>query len=206
MSANASRAVADRARRDVASMRLGLGGPGDDVGLRLVHRGVPRSRVERLGVPVVVGEVAVEQLEQAGVAGAAVARAISTGSVGTPSRRSVPGVLPETPASEATSRMSSESWNAVPTMSPYAVSASSHLRRGAAEHGAVARGGGDQGAGLAGHDVEVVRERVLAGAGLERLEDLALDEPGERLRLDAYGVRRRARRSARRTSRTGSRR
>ena len=69
---------------------------------------------------------AVEQLEQPGVLGRAVeACAISTGSVGTPSRRSVPGVLPDSPDSEATSRMSSESWKAEPTISPYAVSASS---------------------------------------------------------------------------------
>ena len=54
------------------------------------------------------------------------------------------------------SRMSSESWKAEPTISPYAVSASSTSRRGAAEAGAVARGGGDQRAGLAGDHVEVV--------------------------------------------------
>ena len=138
--------------------------------------------------------------------GPAVARASSTGSVGTPSRRSVPGVLPETPASEATSRMSSESWNAVPTISPYFVSACCTSGVRAAEHRAVARRGRDQRAGLAGHHVEVVLQGVLVGAGLEGLEDLALDQPGEGLRLDAYGVGARARRSARRTSRTGSRR
>ena len=48
-----------------------------------------------------------------------------TGSVGTPSRRSVPGVLPDSAESEAMSRMSSESWKAEPTISPYAASASS---------------------------------------------------------------------------------
>ena len=48
-----------------------------------------------------------------------------TGSVGTPSRRSVPGVLPDSTESEAMSRMSSESWKAEPTISPYAASASS---------------------------------------------------------------------------------
>ena len=52
--------------------------------------------------------------------------------------------------------MSSESWKAEPTISPYAVSASSTSRRGAAEAGAVAGRGGDQRAGLAGDHVEVV--------------------------------------------------
>ena len=66
------------------------------------------------------------------------------------------------------------------------------LAGGAAEAGAVPGGGGDQRAGLAGDHLEVVLERVLAGRGLDGLEDLALDEPGEGLRLDAYGVRRRA--------------
>ena len=66
----------------------------------------------------VVGERSAEQLEQAGVGGSVEAWAISTGSVGTPSRRSVPGVLPEVSDSEAMSRMSSESWKAEPTISP----------------------------------------------------------------------------------------
>jgi hypothetical protein len=48
-----------------------------------------------------------------------------TGSVGTPSRRSVPEALPSSSLSEAMSTMSSESWNAEPTISPYEVSASS---------------------------------------------------------------------------------
>ena len=82
------------------------------------------------------------------------------------------------------SRMSSESWKAEPTISPYDVSASSTSRRGPAEPGAVARGGGDQRTGLAGHDLEVVLERVLARGRLHRLQDLALDEAGEGLRLD----------------------
>ena len=47
--------------------------------------------------------------------------AISIGSVGTPSRRSVPGVLPEVRASEAMSRMSSASWKATPISSPNSV-------------------------------------------------------------------------------------
>ena len=62
------------------------------------------------------------------------------------------------------------------------------LGRGAAEPGAVAGRGGDQRAGLAGHDLEVVGQRVLVGAGLDGLEDLALDQPGEGLGLDAHRV------------------
>ena len=46
------------------------------------------------------------------------ARAYNTGSVGTPSRRSVPGVLPDSGDSDAMSMMSSESWNATPMRSP----------------------------------------------------------------------------------------
>ena len=76
----------------------------------------------------VVGEVGGQQLEQPGVGGVGGARAISTGSVGTPSRRSVPGVLPDSSVSEPMSRMSSESWKATPTFSPYSVSASSTSR------------------------------------------------------------------------------
>ena len=60
--------------------------------------------------------------------GSVEAAAISTGRVGTPSLRSVPGVLPDSTESEAMSMMSSESWKADPTISPYAVSASSISR------------------------------------------------------------------------------
>ena len=80
---------------------------------------------ECLGVVGVVGERRGQQLESRASAGTADRWANSTGSVGTPSRRSVPGVLPDSSDSDATSRMSSESWNATPTLSPYAVSASS---------------------------------------------------------------------------------
>ena len=87
---------ADRAVRECAEQRLGLGGAVDDVGAGLVHGRVGAEQGERLGVQGVVGERAGEQLEQPGV-GRVGARpgAISTGSVGTPSRRSVPGVLPD---------------------------------------------------------------------------------------------------------------
>ena len=44
--------------------------------------------------------------------------AYSTGSVGTPSRRSVPGVLPDWSLSLEISSRSSESWNAIPIVWP----------------------------------------------------------------------------------------
>ncbi len=44
--------------------------------------------------------------------------------MGTPSRRSVPGVLPESPVSLAMSMMSSLSWNAAPIRSPNSLSVS----------------------------------------------------------------------------------
>ena len=46
------------------------------------------------------------------------------GSVCTPSRRSVPGVLPELSDGEAMSMTSSEIWNAVPMVAPNRRSAS----------------------------------------------------------------------------------
>ena len=52
-----------------------------------------------------------------------------------PSRRSVPGVLPDSADSEAMSRMSSESWKATPICSPNARSASIDRRVDAGEHG-----------------------------------------------------------------------
>ena len=85
--------------------------------------------------------------------------------------------------------MSSESWKADPTISPYWLSASTTSVGRTAEHGAVAGRRRDQRAGLAGDDLEVVRERVLAGSRLDGLEDLPLDQAGECLGLDAYGVR-----------------
>ena len=176
MSANSSRAVRTGPSGTAASCGLGLGGAGDDVGAGLVDGGVPAQQGEGLGVQGVVGERPSSSSISRASSGPAVARAMSTGSVGTPSRRSVPGVLPETPDSEATSRMSSESWKAAPTISPYSVRASSTSGVAPPKHRAVARRGGDQRAGLAGDDVEVVLERVLAGAGLDGLEDLALDQ------------------------------
>ena len=50
--------------------------------------------------------------------GGRLASTCSTGRVRTPSRRSVPGVLPESPVSLAMSSTSSASWNAVPMRHP----------------------------------------------------------------------------------------
>ena len=102
--------------------------------------------------------------------------------------------------------MSSESWKATPTFSPYSVQRLLDVARGAGEPGAVAGRGGDQGAGLAGHHAQVVLERVLALERAERLEDLALDEAGEGLGLDPYGVGAELGGQLARTWRTGSRR
>ena len=177
-------------RRGGREERLGLGGAVDDVGAGLrPWPGGARSRSSASACSASSVRSPASSSSRRASAGSVEAWAISTGSVGTPSRRSVPGVLPDSVESEATSMMSSESWKAEPTISPYAASASSTSGRGAAEAGAVAGRGGDQGAGLAGDDLEVVRERVLVGAGLDGLEDLALDQPGERLGLDADGVR-----------------
>jgi len=56
--------------------------------------------------------------------------------------------------------------------------------RRAGELGAEAAGGGDQGAGLVGEDAEVVLDRVLAVEGAADVADLALDQPGDRVRED----------------------
>ena len=189
MSAKSSSASRTGPSGSTVSSALASCGPGDDVGAGLVHRRVRAQQGERLGVQAVVGEVGVEQLEQPGVLRAGRRAGPSAPAASARPRAGRCRASCRTPPdSEAMSRMSSESWKAEPTMSPYAVSASSTSGGGAAEAGAVAGRGGDQRAGLAGHDVEVVLERVVAGAGLHGLQDLALDEPGERLGLDPYGV------------------
>ena len=50
--------------------------------------------------------------------------AYSTGNVCTPSRRSVPGTLPDSSGSLSMSMMSSQIWNAVPTIPPILLSRS----------------------------------------------------------------------------------
>ena len=146
--------VADRTRRAATrAAALASLGAGDDVGAGLVHGRVLAQQVERLGVPVVVGEVAVEQLEQPGVGRVGATRGPSApaGSARPRAGRCRASCRTRR-TSEAMSRMSSESWKAMPTISPYAVSASSTSRAAPPKQGAVPGRGGDQRAGLAGDD------------------------------------------------------
>ena len=59
----------------------------------------------------------------------------------------------------------------------------------AGEHRAVARGGGDEHAGLVGEHAEVVVDRVGAGRAGPVVADLARAQPHEGLRLDLHGLR-----------------
>ena len=153
--------------------------------------GCSRSRSSASACSASSVEVAGEQLEQPGV-----------GRVGRTAGPAAPAASARPRAgrcrascrtrrtSLATSRMSSESWKAIADLLAVRRERLLDLERGAGEPGAVPRGGRDQRAGLARDDPQVVRERVLVGPGLERLEDLALDELGERLGLDPHRVRR----------------
>ena len=71
------------------------------------NRASPAAGGPATGGPATGGEVT-------GGPGAGGASACSTGRLRTPSRRSVPGALPDCAESLATSRMSSDSWNATP--------------------------------------------------------------------------------------------
>ncbi len=101
--------------------------PLDDVGARLVHGGVGPQQRERLGVGGGVGRevvlLGIEELAQARVLGLGG----GTREEHRQGRHALlevgAGVLPDSSESEAMSRMSSESWKAVPTSSPYSVSA-----------------------------------------------------------------------------------
>ena len=131
----------------------GVVGPAAQVGAGGVHGRVGAQQRQRLGVARVVVEVGVEQLEQPAVAGPArlaERRTCSTGRVGTPSRRSVPAVLPDSVASEATSSRSSESWNATPIRSPKRVITSTVVVVGAGEQRTEPPRRRDQRAGLVG--------------------------------------------------------
>ena len=79
-----SRSAVARASASTSASRPGLG-----------HRRVRAQQGERLGVAGVVLEGAGHQLAQPGPLRVGPARTSSTGSVRTPSRRSVPGVLPD---------------------------------------------------------------------------------------------------------------
>ena len=185
---------ADRALGQDGEELLGLLGAGDDVGAGLVHRGVLAQQVEGLGVEVVVGEVGGEQLAQPGVGG--VGRRLGH------QHRQRGHALAQVGAGRLAGlgRLRGDVEDVVGELEGGADELAvlrqrgDHLRRRAAEHRAVAGGRGDQGAGLAGDHLEVVLQRVVVGPGLDGLEDLALDQPGERLGLDPHRLRARARR------------
>jgi hypothetical protein len=80
---------------------------------------VGAQQPQRLGVVVVIGDRPGQQLPQPRVG-----RIVARQDVQMPSRRSVPGVLPDCADSDATSRMSSESWKATPIFSHAEVSVS----------------------------------------------------------------------------------
>ena len=119
------RGVAYGGLGDHGEQGLGLLGHPQDVLTGLVHRGVLAQQVEASACRASSVSSPASSSRSRASSGSVERCAIRTGSVGTPSRRSVPGVLPDSSDSEATSRMSSESWNAAPTFSPYAVRASS---------------------------------------------------------------------------------
>ena len=79
-----------------------------------------------------------------------------------PSRRSVPGSLPEAPPWLTMSSRSSESWKATPDLLAEGGQAATSGVVDTGEARAEPGGGGDQRAGLVGQDVEVVGDRVLA--------------------------------------------
>ena len=134
-------------------------------------------------------------------------RAYSTGRVRMPSRRSVPGVLPDSVDSEAMSRMSSESWNATPICSP---KRAQHVDDGSVDAGErrrrTAADGGDQRAGLVGEHPQVVLDRVGARPRPDGLADLAGDQPLEGPRLQPDRLRTEVGEQVRTRARTGSRR
>ena len=205
-SAKASRAVRTGSVGQHLEQRLGLGREADHVGARLGHRRVRAQQGERLGVRGVLGEVRGQQLEQPGVgriggtlrdqhrqrghALAEVGAGRLAGLLGL--RGDVEDVVGELEGDADLLAVLRERLDDV--------------SRRPGEHRAVAGGGRDQRAGLAGDDAQVVLERVVVRRRAEGLQDLALDEPGERLRLDAHGLRPEVGGQLARTSRTGSRR
>ena len=114
-------------------------------------------------------------------------RASRVGSVGTPSRRSVPGVLPDSSVSLAMSMTSSESWKAVPICSPNSVRTAS----ASADTPAIfAPNRADVAISepVLSATTEVVHEVVVPVAGPDGLANLPLHQAGEGLRLDPHGL------------------
>ena len=124
-----------------------------------------------------------------GPCGSGSVSAYSMGSVRTPSRRSVPCVLPSSMAGEAMSMMSSEIWNAEPQVSPNVLSARIWSGRDAGEHAAEPAARGDQRARLLVDDRQVVRHGVLARGRADRLPHLARDQLAEGGRHDVARLR-----------------
>ena len=188
-SAKASRAARTGPSGSTPRQRLGLGGAVDDVGAGLRPWPDGPEQGQRLGVQGVIGQRAAEQLEQAGVVGRG--RGLRH------QHRQRGDALAEVGAGglAGLGRVGGDVDDVVGELEGGADDLAVRRERlldlgaGAAEAGAVAGRGGDEGTGLAGDDLEVVLERVLVGAGLDRLQDLALDQPGEGLGLDPDGVR-----------------
>ena len=145
--------------------------------------------LERLGVQGVVGQVGVQQLQQPGVGGIR----------GGPRHQHRQGrhALAQVGARGLArlDRLRGDVQDVVGELEGRAHDlavrreCTDHLLGGAAEVGAVPRRGGDQRAGLPGHDLEIVRQRVFARLGLHGLQDLPLHQPGEGLRLDPHRLR-----------------
>ena len=192
----------DQPGRQAASSRVRAA---RDLGAGSVHRGVGSEQAQRLGVQPssTIGP------DSSSSSRASAASAARLRDQRRQRRHALAQVgarcLAESVVSLATSMMSSESWKAVPICSPNSVRRA-RSPDGAGDARAEARRRGDQRAGLVGHDREVVRERVVAVARADRLADLPLDQPRERLRLDAHRRRARGRPRCRTPGRTGSRR
>ena len=136
------------AARASSAQRRGLGAG-------LLHRRVRAQQRERLGVQRRRRSAARTSSSRSRASAGSVERqrVAAPAASATPSRRSVPGVLPDSPdVADATSSRSSASWKATPIRSPYCVQHVDDARRRAGEHRAEPAGGRDQRAGLVGED------------------------------------------------------
>ena len=207
-SAKATSASLDRTVAGARRAALASAGQAEDVGTGLgPWRGgraagrAPRRAGRRRSAPG-------QQLAQPGVLGSGRAPAREHRQRGDALAQVGPGRLAGLAReSLAMSRMSSESWKATPTFSPYAVSARRPPRARAGEHRAVARRGGDQRAGLARRrraGSAPARPRRWPAAGSRGSGPRPAGENVSAWIRTASGAERR--RSAPRTSRTASRR
>ncbi len=105
-----------------------------------------------------------------------------------PSRRSVPGRLPELAApADDVEQVVGDLERDADLLAERGQGGDERLVD-AGEHGAEAGGGGHQRAGLVGEDGQVVVDRVLVRRGADGLPDLAGDQPLEGAGLDPDGV------------------